>query len=130
MVTVTSRSTAITWRPDERLAMVRYAPGASLRALDADFLVESLRSWIGPKPAPFAVLADAAGLRGTDADYRSKASSFFRAYREVACIALVNLAPVIHIVVELFRVGTGVQLKTFRAETEARAWLRAKGFVA
>jgi hypothetical protein len=37
---------------------------------------------------------------------------------------------VIHIVVEMFRVGTGIQLKTFPGEAAARAWLRTKGIAA
>jgi hypothetical protein len=127
MFKVASPSTEITWSLPERLATVRYTPGITLRGPDGDFLVQSLTSWIGLERQPFAVFADAAGLRGTDAEYRARASAFFRAYREVAFIALVNLGPVIHMVVELFRVGTGIQLKTFPGEAEARTWLRANG---
>jgi hypothetical protein len=127
MVRVTNPSTEIAWSAGERLAMVRYTVGSTLRGPDGDFLVQSLSGWIGSQREPFAVLADAAGLRGTDGEYRAKASRFFRDYREVAFIALVNLGPVIHVVVELFRVGTGIQLKTFPGEVDARAWLRTKG---
>ena len=76
------------------------------------------------------VLADAKGLRGTSPEYRASASRFFRKHRDIAFIALINLGPVIHVVVEMFRVGTGIQLKTFADETTARAWLRSKGIAA
>jgi hypothetical protein len=76
------------------------------------------------------VLADASGLRGTDAEYRAKAGGFFREHRGTAFIARVNPGPVIQVVVELFRVGTGVQLKTFANEAEGRTWLRTKGVAA
>jgi hypothetical protein len=76
------------------------------------------------------VFADAAGLQGTDAEYRAKASGFFRQHRDTAFIALINLGPVIHVVVELFRVGTGIQLKTFANEASARSWLQSKGIAA
>ena len=76
------------------------------------------------------MLADAKGLRGTDAEYRASASGFFRKHRDTACIALINLGPVIHVVVEMFRIGTGIQLKTFPDEAAARAWLRTKGIAA
>lgn len=125
--TVTSASTEITWSSDERLAGVRYTPGITLTSEDGDFLVEALAGCIGANGEPFAVLADAAGLRGTDAAYRAKASSFFRQHRQTAFIALINVGPVIHVVVELFRVGTGIQLKTFATEAAARSWLRTKG---
>jgi hypothetical protein len=127
IVKVTSASTEITWSPEERLAGVRYTQGITLTSKDGDFLADSLRGWIGAKGEPFAVLANAAGLRGTDAAYREKASNFFRQHRDTAFIALINLGPVIHVVVELFRVGTNIQLKTFSSEAEARSWLRTKG---
>jgi hypothetical protein len=127
MVKVTSLSTEITWSAEERLAHVRYTSGVTLRSNDGDFLVEALTSWIGAKSEPFAVFADAAGLQGTDPEYRAKASGFFRQHRDTAFIALINLGPVIHVVVELFRVGTGIQLKTFASEAAARSWLRTKG---
>jgi hypothetical protein len=125
--TATSPSTEITWSPPTRVAAVRYTRGTTLASKDGDFLVDALKGWIGAEGEPFAVFADAAGLRGTDAEYRAKASNFFRQHRDHAFIALVNLGPVIHVVVELFRVGTGIQLKTFADEAAARSWLRAKG---
>jgi hypothetical protein len=128
--TVTSSSTAITWQGPSRVAFVRYTPGASLTGADGAFLVDSLTGWIGGAGEPFAVLADAEGLGGTDAAYRAAASRFFRGHREHAFIALLNLGPIIHVVVEMFRVGTGIQLKTFPDEPGARSWLRAKGIAA
>jgi hypothetical protein len=130
MMKVTSASTEITWSPEARVAGVRYTKDAVLASKDGDFLVEALTGWIGVSDEPFAVLADAAGLRGTDAEYRAKASGFFRQHRHNAFIALINLGPVIHIVVELFRIGTGIQLKTFATEDAARVWLRTKGIAA
>jgi hypothetical protein len=127
VVKVTSPSTEISWSARERLASVRYMPGTMLASKDGDFLIESLSDWIGKEGEPFAVFANAAGLHGTDAEYRARASGFFRQHRDTAFIALINLGPVIHVVVELFRVGTGIQLKTFANEAAARSWLRAKG---
>ncbi len=127
---VTNASSAIAWDEAQRVARVSYTAGAVLTSADGDFLAESLARFIGTSGAPFGVLADAAGLKGTDAEYRAKASGFFRSHRDHAFIALVNLGPVIHVVVELFRVGTGIQLKTFPHEAAAREWLRAKGIAA
>jgi hypothetical protein len=125
--TVSSDSTEIRWDPRSRVASVRYTAGARLTGGDAPILVDALKRWIGTKGEPFAVLADAAGLDGTTAEYRANASRFFRLHRETARIALINLGPVIHVVVEMFRVGTGIQLKTFADETAARSWLKSKG---
>ena len=128
--TVVSDTTEIHWDPPSRIAFVRYEDGASLKGPDGPFLVDALTGWIGADGKPFAVLADARGLRGTNAEYRASASRFFREHRDTACIALINVGPVIHVVVEMFRVGTGIQLKTFADETTARTWLRSKGIAA
>ncbi len=72
----------------------------------------------------------APGFCGTDAEYRAKVSGFFRQHRDTAYIALIHLGPVIHVVVEMFRVGTGIQLKALGSEAAARAWLRTKGIAA
>lgn len=128
--TVTSPSTEIMWDARSRVAFVRYSPGAILASTDGTFLADALTGWVGVDGESFAVLADAAGLGGTDAEYRAKASHFFRQHRDHAFIALLNLGPVIHVVVEMFRIGTGIQLKTFADEAEARSWLRAKGIAA
>jgi hypothetical protein len=128
--TVTSPSTEIAWQSAARLAFVRYASGATLTSIDGVFLVDALTGWIGAGAEPFAVLADAAGLLGTDAAYRAKVSRFFRQHRDTAFIALINMGPVIHVLVEMFRIGTGIQLKTFDAEAAARSWLRSKGIAA
>jgi hypothetical protein len=127
MVNVESPSTQITWNPDERFAFVRYTAGITLSSADGDFLIDALTGWIGTKGDKFAVFADAAGLAGTDAGYRAKSSGFFRQHRDTAFIALTNVSPVIHVVVELFRIGTGIQLKTFANADAARSWLRTKG---
>jgi hypothetical protein len=128
--TVASASTEIAWHAPSRVAMVRYAPGTNLTSTDGEFLVDALARWVSDNGEPFAVLADGTGLRGTNAAYRAKASHFFRRHRATAFIALINLGPVIHVVVEMFRVGTGIQLKTFAAEAAARTWLRTKGIAA
>jgi hypothetical protein len=128
--TVASASTEIRWDPRARIALVRYAVGAKLVGADGPFLVDALVGWIGANGEPFAVLADGAGLRGTNAAYRASVSRFFRQHRDTACIALINLGPVIHVVVEMFRIGTGIQLKAFADEADARSWLRTKGIAA
>jgi hypothetical protein len=124
---ITSPSTEISWDCRSRVAFVRYSPGVVLARKDGTFLAEGLTGWVGATGEPFAVLADAAGLGGTDGEYRAEASRFFRPHRDHAFIALINVGPVIHVVVEMFRVGTGIQLKTFADEAAARSWLRTKG---
>jgi hypothetical protein len=123
MLKVTSTSTELEWEPQGRTALVRYTPGVTLTGADGDFLVSSLTGWIGEEGKRFSILADAKDLRGTDAVYRARASTFFRNHRETASIALINVGAVIGILVEMFRIGTGVPLKAFSNEAQARAWL-------
>ncbi len=125
--TLKSAAAEIRWDPASRVASVLYTPGAALMTADGAFLVDALTRWIGTDGTPFAVLANAKGLRGTDGPYRSHVGKFFRGHRHTAFIALTNVGPVIHVVVEMFRIGTGIQLKTFSDEGAARSWLRSKG---
>jgi hypothetical protein len=127
---VKSDTTEIHWDPQSRIALIRYTPGTTLTGPDGAFLVDALTSWTGADGLPFGVLADAAGLRGTNANYRAAASGFFRRHQDTASIALINVGPVIHVIVEMFRLGTGIQLKTFGDEAAARTWLRTKGVAA
>jgi hypothetical protein len=128
--TVTSAAADITWDAGSRVAFVRYKLAARLAVGDGVLLVDALTGWIGTESTPFAVIADAKELRGTDGSCRAHVSTFFRRHRETALVALFNMGPVIQVVVEMFRVGTGIQLETFGDEARARAWLRTKAIAA
>jgi hypothetical protein len=127
---IVTQTMELVWCPESRLALVRYAPDVTLTRSDGAVLVDALTGWIAGSGAPFGVLADAAGVSATDAEYRARASRFFWQHRDDAFIALFNVGPVIRVVVEMFRVGTGVPLKTFLDERAARAWLRGEGIAA
>lgn len=126
---VAGASSDITWEPTIRLARVRYTEGSTLAAGDATLLIDALQEWIGADAQPFGVLADARGLKGTNADYRARVGDYFKQHHE-ARIALINMGAVIRIVVEMFRIGTGVSLKAFIDERAAREWLRSTGVAA
>jgi hypothetical protein len=123
---VVSASTEIEWDAVTRIAVVSYAPETTLTIADATFLVGALTRWIGSAKEPFGIFARAGGVRATDAAYRAATSEFFRQHRSSARIALVGMSTILGLVVDMFRVGTGVQLKAFTDEAAARAWLAAK----
>jgi hypothetical protein len=122
--------TRIVWSPDSRLAELRFAPGITLGAAEAALLVDSLTDWIGADGRLFGLLADTQGVGGTDAEYRAKTRDFFKQYRDQVFVAVVNMGTVIRIVADMFRLATGIQLKGFADEGQARAWLRGKGIAA
>ena len=121
--TVARGSVEIEWCAQSRVAIVRYAPDTSLTAPDGKFLVDSLNGWIGSEGEPLAVLAFAGEVRDTDAGYRAIASGFFRQHRATVRLALVDAGAIVTVVSEMFRVATGIQLKGFKDEGAARAWL-------
>jgi hypothetical protein len=111
-----------------RIARARFAPDTSLTGAHGRLLVEVMRELVSePSPRPFALLADAGGVVGTDADYRATTGDFFSAHRESSRIAVLNLHPIIRVVAEMFRVGMGLSLRTFSDEASAREWLRTQG---
>jgi hypothetical protein len=127
---LTSGPIDINWHPGSRLAVIHYAPDTRLVGEDGTVLVDSLTRWIGGEGKPFGVLADAAGVRGTNAEYRSVMGVFFKDHRDSAYVALTNMGSVVRIVTEMLRIGTGVQLKAFANESKARAWLGSHGIAA
>ncbi len=123
-------SLEITWHSESRLAVLHFAREINLSGKDGTFLVDSLRGWIGTEAKPFALLADTKGVRGADAEYRAKTRDFFKSHRKSAYVAVTNMGPVIRIVADMFRIGTGIHLKGFVDEVAARSWLRRQGIAA
>lgn len=127
---VSSGPMHLTWDPDVRLAAIRFDPGTNATGPDAAALVEAFSGWVGSEATAFALLGDAAGLQSMDAAYRSHWAKFFRQHRQVAVIAVFNLSPLIRIAAEMFGRGTGLRLRGFSKEAQARAWLRSTGIAA
>jgi|SRR5579863_9432619 hypothetical protein len=123
-------SMEMTLRPESRLVVLRFLTDTTLTGEHGAVLVDAMRSVSNGHAEPFALLADCTGARATDADYRASTGEFFRGHRSRARIALFNLGPIIRVVAEMFRVGIGLQLKTFTEDDAARSWLRTQGISA
>lgn len=118
------------WDPELRLATLRFQSETHATGDDAEILVGVLTRWIGTTSGPFGLLGDGDGLAGLDAEYRSVWGGFLREHRDDARLAFFNMGPIIRIAAEMFRLGTGLQLKAFASEEDARAWLRKVGIPA
>jgi hypothetical protein len=127
---VANVSMEMTWHPNSRLAVLQFAPGIHLGAKEGGLLVDTLAGWIGTDGQAFGLLADTTGVRGAASEYRVKTRDFFKLHRDTVRVAVTGMGPVIRIVSEMFRIGTGIQLKGFGDEAGARAWLRDKGIAA
>jgi hypothetical protein len=127
---ITAGSAEMDWDADSRLATLRFMREAHPGREEATVLVDALARWVGTKPGVFGLLGDGGKLSGVDAEYRSVWGTFFREHRAYACIAFFNMKPIVRIAAEMFRIGTGVQLKAFADETDARSWLSQKGIPA
>jgi hypothetical protein len=123
----TSDSMKVAVSAGSRLVTVRFAPNTALTGAHGATMVDALKTVVGARAGRFGLLADARGVTGTDAEYRAVTGDFFREHRDDARVALTNLAPVVRILAEMFRVGIGLQLKTFPDEAAARAWLQTQG---
>lgn len=117
----------MTWDPDIRLATLSFVSDTDATGSDASRLTGALSTWIGSEALPFALLGDGRGLRSVDAEYRRKWSDFLRRHRDVCFVALFHMGPIVRIAAEMFRIGSGLRVKAFAHETDARAWLREMG---
>lgn len=117
----------MTWDSEARLAVLSFERETHATGKDAVALVEALTRWIGADRKPFGLLGDGGKLSGLDAEYRSAWAKFLQQHKADACIAFFNMNAVIRVAAEMFRLGTGLMLKAFAGEEEARAWLREKG---
>jgi hypothetical protein len=124
--TTTCGTMEITLHPESRLVALRFVAATSLTGEHGVALVDAMKSVIDGSER-FALIADVKGAYATDADYRAATGNFFRQHRDAARIALFNLGPILRVVTEMFRVGIGLQLKTFADEAAARSWLRKEG---
>lgn len=124
---ITSGTIEMSWDAEKRLAFIQFTTETQAIGKDALVLIEALTGWIGNEKQVFALLGDGARLAGLDAEYRSLWGKFFQEHREVCYIAFFNMGPIIRIAAEMFRIGTGIRMKAFADEREARTWLRAMG---
>lgn len=125
-----SASMKFAWEPASRVVTVWCKPAATLTGDDGRVLVEALTRWVRDDDRPFALLVDVEGVAGTNAAYRATARPFFVANRERVFVAVLHMGRVVRVIAEMFRVGTGIQLKGFDDEVSARAWLRSRGIAA
>lgn len=130
MENVRTGSIEVTWDPESRLAVLWFERKTRATGKDAAVLVDAMTRWVGSDGRPFALLSDGGKLAGVDAEYRSIWARFFRQHRDSSWIAFFNMNVFIRIAADMFRIGTGIQMKAFADETAARSWLRERGIAA
>ena len=127
---ITVGSIEMTWDAEARLAFMHFESETHATGEDAVALVDTLTRWIGMDGKSFGLLGDGGSLAGIDVEYRLVWDRFFQQHREDSYIAFFNTSPLIRIAAEMFGLGTGLRLKAFAHEVEARSWLREKGIPA
>lgn len=130
MERVTTGPIEMTWDPESRLAEIRFERDTQATGKDAIVLVDALAGWIGTQGRPFGLLGNGGKLSGLDAEYRSVWGRFLRQHRDDSFTAFFNMNAAVRIAAEMFRLGTGLRLKAFADERDARAWLRENGIPA
>ncbi len=127
METYSRASTVMKWDAATRMVYASFVPGSRLGEADANAIAEAFTRWIGADNDKFGVLIDAEGLAGSDGAFRARCNAYFKQHKERAMMAVIHVGPIVAVLTELFRIGSGLQLKTLSSETTARAWLRSKG---
>jgi hypothetical protein len=123
MAVLTTSSFVASWNPDRRFLDLLFST-PDVGGDDAEQLIRAVREWVGLEQQ-FAVLVDCSVVRGVDSAYRRRSWEFLRFCRPRARIATYGAAPVLRVLIDMFRVGTGVELRSFPDTRAARAWLEA-----
>lgn len=122
------------WVPATRMVLMTIAPGlpgTRLTADDAAWVLEHVKRWTeAGSGAPYAALVDCRGLTNTDPGWRAALNDFYKSLpRGQVTVAWYNLSPLVRIMAEMSAVvAQGIDGKAFHSESEARAWLRKRGF--
>jgi hypothetical protein len=130
MERVQVRTIEMTWDPEARVAHIWFTAPTEGTGEDAKALVNVLQGWVGEERKPFALMGDGGKLGKLDAAYRKTWADFLKDHKKEALVAFYNQNPFIRVSAEMFRIGTGLNLKSFAKEEEARAWLRKAGIQA
>jgi hypothetical protein len=130
MEKVTAGDIHMTWDSESRLAVLRFERASHGTGKDAETLIGALARWVGTDGKPFALLGDGSKLAGVDAAYRSLWGKFLLQHRGHCYVAFFSMNPVVRIAAEMFRIGTGLQVRLFAREEEARSWLQGMGIAA
>ena len=130
MERIRAGSVELNWDPKTRFGNIGYHSGPNPQGQDGRELVEAMTRWLGAEPRPFGLFGDCAKMAGGDPEYRAIWARFYQEHREIAYIALFNMAPAFRVATEMFCLGTGVRMKVFSTEEESRSWLRQAGLSA
>ena len=129
MERVESGGIELVWDAGTRLCVMRQ-PDVRATGHHAEYLIGVMARWVGAGGEPFGLLVDVDRRAAVDAGWRSSWSAFFRQHRQHSYIAIFKMGPLVRIAAEMFRIATGVHLKTFTDESSARTWLREMGIAA
>lgn len=127
MESVLLESVEMRWDSQNRLATLKYQGTGKPTGKEAERLIAALTGWIGTDGSPYFILVDGNRIVGGDPEYRAIWSRFYQANKRQVQVALFDLAPVLRVAVEMFTLGSGLRMKAFASEREARAWLGKAG---
>jgi len=113
----------LVWHPDQRLCELLPYPDSVLDGATAAAVAHAMDGFLGAQRLPFLILAEASNVRAMDAGYRAEMGRFLRARRDHSRLAFYGASAIIRVGADMFRVGTGMQMKGFAKEAEARQWL-------
>lgn len=130
MESIVLESVEMRWDPANRLAMLQYLGDGKPSGKEGEKMIAALTEWIGTDGSPYFILVDGSRITGGDPEYRAVWSRFYKANKQQVQVALFDIGPVLRVAVEMFTLGSGLRMKAFASEREARAWLGKAGLEA
>jgi hypothetical protein len=127
MESIILESVEMRWDPRNRLATIKYLGDGKPTGREAESLIAAMTGWIGADGSPYFILVDGNRITGGDPGYRAAWSRFYKSNKQQVQVAIFDIGPVLRVAVEMFTLGSGLRMKAFASEGEARGWLGKAG---
>lgn len=109
------------WSPAQRLLTFVHGPGCVCSGENAHRFSAAMREWVGDEP--FVVLVDAAGAEAITREWRSVWARAFSDHKERSRVGIYHATTAGRLVISLWSFVSGVEVRFFADEAQARAWL-------
>lgn len=112
----------VQWDARRRIVEFRYADDTRLTPDAADVIIPRVARWV-EDGHPYGILVDASDTVASNEGWRRRWAAFHKSHASRVHIAVFKAGPFIQGYLLIYTTWSGVPLRCFHTEREARAWL-------